>query len=338
VKGSSIERVPIKWLWKNRLATGKLTLLGGDPSMGKSQIAIDIIARITRGKRWCDGDGPAPQGNCIILSAEDAANDTICPRLDAAGADSDHVHIIESVVDNEAERSFNLKDDLQGLEDLLREVGNVVLIMIDPITAYLGDKLDSHQTTAVRSILEPFTRFAEKNGVYILAITHPPKAMQQKAIQTFTGSLAFVAAARIELLAIEEVDEDGPTDRRLLLGVKNNVGPTPDGIGYSIQATTIGDGIGTCHIEWDSDPVDITANEAIRAAKGTTSASKLEDAEQFLLGILKKGVPVPAETIYAKAHEQGLSERPLDRATKNLGIVSEKTGVFGGEWVWRLPF
>jgi hypothetical protein len=340
VKASSVERVPVKWLWKNRLACGKLTLLGGDPSMGKSQIGIDIIARITRGKDWCDGDGAAPKGNCIILSAEDASNDTICPRLDAAGADSDRIHIIQSVLDNGAERSMNLKDDLERLEAKLAEIGNVVLIMIDPITAYLGDKIDSHQTTAVRNILEPLSRFAEKNEICILAITHPPKAMQQKAIQTFTGSLAFVAAARIALLAIEDVEDSdgGPVERRLLLGVKNNLGPLPDGIGYSIQGATIGDGIETCHIEWDNDPVDITANEAIRAAKGTTSASKLQEAEDFLNDCLKNGEPVAAETVYAKAEQQGLSTRTLKRAKEKIGIISQKNGFFGGGWTWKLPY
>jgi RecA-family ATPase len=82
------------------------------------------------------------------------------------------------------ERSFNLKDDLQRLERTIKEVGNVVLIMIDPITAYLGDKIDSHQTTAVRAILEPLARFAEKHEICILAITHPPKVQQTAKIST----------------------------------------------------------------------------------------------------------------------------------------------------------
>jgi putative DNA primase/helicase len=217
IKASQIKRVPVEWIWDNRLAVSKLTLLGGDPGLCKSQIAIYAIAAITTGLQWCDG-GTAPIGNCIILSAEDAANDTICPRLDPAGANSDRVHIIRSVSDKGVDRSFNLQNDSERLETMIEEIGDVRLIMIDPITAYLGDKIDSHQTTDIRAVLEPLARFAEKHKVAILAITHPPKAAQHKAINSFTGSLAFAAAARIVLIAIEEADS--PMERKLLLGVK----------------------------------------------------------------------------------------------------------------------
>src|SRR5262249_34355637 len=74
-------------LWQNRLARGKLTLLAGEPGIGKSQTVIDIIARISNGGFWPDG-GRAPLGSSVILSAEDSANDTLRPRLEAAGGRS----------------------------------------------------------------------------------------------------------------------------------------------------------------------------------------------------------------------------------------------------------
>jgi len=337
-KASTIKRAPINWIWKNRLAKGKLTLLGGDPAMGKSQIALDMIARITTGTAWCDGTGVAPEGNCIILSAEDASDDTICPRLDAAGANDDRVHIISAVRWNGHNRSFNLKEDLELLEQKIKEIGNVVLIMIDPITAYLGDQIDSHQTTAVRAILEPLAHFAEEQQIAILGITHPPKAQQQKAIQNFTGSFAFVAAARIALLAIEDVEY--PDDRKLLLGVKNNIGKLPDGIGYSIEEATTKDGIETVHIEWDNEPVEVTANEAIHAARASNNPSKMKIGEEFLTNYLRNKVSAPAKEILAEGVRQGISERTLKSAKKNAGIISERMNGFAGDgtWIWRLRF
>jgi hypothetical protein len=144
IRASNVKQEPITWIWKKRLAQGKITILSGDPGLGKSQIAIDIVARITRGSKWCDG-GMAPLGNCIILSAEDAANDTICPRLEVAGANLDRVEIIESVVTKDGDRSFSLAHDLGALTGTVKRIGNVSLIVIDPVTAYLGDKIDSHQ-------------------------------------------------------------------------------------------------------------------------------------------------------------------------------------------------
>jgi putative DNA primase/helicase len=225
---------------------------------------------------------------------------------------------------------------LQRLEKLIKEIGKVSLIMIDPITGYLGDKIDSHQTTAVRSILEPVARFAEKNAVSILAITHPPKAQQQKAIQTFTGSFAFAAAGRIAFIVVEDADDaDG---RKLLLPVKTNIGKMPDGIGYSIQGTTIDNGrIETSHIQYDAQPVLVTADEAIKAAR----ADKVEQAEQFLTDFLnsKNDKQALATEILAEGKAKGFSQRTLYTAKTNANIRSDRTG-FGADAqsVWRMPY
>jgi hypothetical protein len=105
------------------------------------------------------------------------------------------------------------------------------MIMIDPVTAYLGGKVDSHRTTDVRSILEPLDKFAERHKCAVVCITHPPKAAQSKAINSFTGSLAFVAAARVAFVAIDD-PEDPLADRQMLLPVKNNIGPMAPGLAY----------------------------------------------------------------------------------------------------------
>src|SRR5262249_1475485 len=74
----------VEWLGKDRIAIGKLTLFAGDPGQGKSQITLDIAARITAGTDWPDS-GRAPVGNVVILSAEDAVDDTVRPRFESAG-------------------------------------------------------------------------------------------------------------------------------------------------------------------------------------------------------------------------------------------------------------
>ena len=98
VCAADVKQKPVIWIWKGRLAKGKMTILSGDPGLGKSQIANYMIACITKGDSWCDSGGMAPQGNCIILSAEDADDDTICPRLEVAGANLRRVQIIKSVM------------------------------------------------------------------------------------------------------------------------------------------------------------------------------------------------------------------------------------------------
>ena len=138
VRADTVKQEPIKWLWENRFARGKSSLIGGDPGQGKSQIVCDVISRITRGAPWPDGGGKALLGSCIILSAEDSAEDTIAPRLTAAGADLSKVFIMDAVeVVDEFVPLFPSGDQPStGWRRIRRRSSNIVLIMIDPITAY----------------------------------------------------------------------------------------------------------------------------------------------------------------------------------------------------------
>jgi len=330
VCAADIKQVPVEWVRKDHLARGKMTLLAGDPSLGKSQIAVDTAARITRGMFWPEG-GRAPLGSVVILSAEDSASDTIVPRLDLAGADLGRVHILTAVKADRRYRSFNIQDDLELLGRKLMQLDDVALVSIDPITAYLGS-IDSHRTSDVRAVLEPVGQFAEKYRIALLGITHPPKATQAKAMHAFIGSIAFVASARLAFVVTEELE----TERRLLLPVKNNLGPKAAGIGYRIQSGTSSKGIATSGICWDSLPVTITATEALRASsEGTRRGHTQAEAVEFLEEELADG-PKDAQGMKAKADDKGITSRTLARARAKLNIVAEKDG-FSGGWQWRLP-
>jgi hypothetical protein len=91
---SDIQPEKIKWLWKNRIAIGKLTIFAGDPGLGKSQGTLDMAARLSRCDCFPDGT-PGILGDTIILSSEDDPRDTIRPRLDALNADMSRIHILE---------------------------------------------------------------------------------------------------------------------------------------------------------------------------------------------------------------------------------------------------
>src|SRR5436309_1567140 len=92
---------PVSWLWPNRLALGKLALFDGDPDLGKSLVTLDLAARLTTGRPFPGCESAAPPGNVIILHGEDAAEDTIVPRLQACGADLDRVfHFSRDFIDH----------------------------------------------------------------------------------------------------------------------------------------------------------------------------------------------------------------------------------------------
>jgi putative DNA primase/helicase len=332
---ADLEPENISWVWRQWLAFGKISILAGDPGKGKSQISINSTSVISKGGKWPDG-GKAPKGSIVILSAEDGAADTTVPRLMAAGADRRKVHFVRSVTDKGKDRSFNLGADIKQLGELCDKLGDVVLVIIDPITSYLGN-IDSHRTGDVRAVLEPLGNWAEKARVAVLAITHPPKAAQAKAINAITGSLAFVAAARVVMVAIADPETTG---RSLLLPVKINIGQSPKGLGYRIEGRTVegAEGpISTSAIVWDDKEVTLTADEAMNAGREPGRPVKAaNEAEAFLRGRLGFGA-VPAKDVVEEAEAEGFSKRTLDRAKAKLGVVVKKTSL-GGGWTWELDW
>jgi len=179
---------------------GKVTMLAGHPGLGKSQLALAIVSIVTTGGRFPVNGARAECGSAVILSAEDDAEDTIRPRLDAVGADLARCRVVGAVHDRDDTgrdhmRGFSVVDDMPRLATALAEIGDAVLVIVDPITAYLG-ATDSHRNAEVRSALTPLTHLAAEHRVAVLAISHLRKSLEGEAIPRVSGSLAFVAAAR----------------------------------------------------------------------------------------------------------------------------------------------
>ena len=244
----------IEWLWSGRLARGKHTCIAGEPGTGKSQLTIAVVGAVTTGGEWPCDEGQAPLGNVIILSAEDGAADTIIPRLLAAGADLSRVHVVSAVRNADgSRRALNLQHDLDLLEKKIAEIGSVVLVVVDPVSSYLG-KTDSHKNSEVRGVLEPLSEMAQRTRIAMLSVTHFSKAgagNTTKALHRFIGSIAFTGAPRAAFAVIEDAEYDG---RRLLLHAKNNLAPPPQGLAFRLEQCLVKGDIIASRILWDTEP------------------------------------------------------------------------------------
>ena len=319
------------------------------PVSGKSQLQIDLMARVTTGAAWPDGAPGVEPMDVVMLTAEDALDQEVVPRLSAAKADLKRVHIIKKIRKDNKDRQFLLGEDLDQLKELVRDIGDVGLICIDPITSYMGGKVDSHNNTEVRSQLGPLKDFAEATNIALSTITHPPKGGGQRAIDSFIGSQAFIAACRIGHLCIEEFEYDEesgekvPTGRILFCDVKNNAARKGATLAYTIEEVTLPgannfDLITAPRIVWEKDAVDVSADDALGQGESRRGgkADSQTLVQRFLYEILKGGEPVAQKEIEEQATTLGYTAKQLRTAREHMGIVLAKTG-FGatGEWVWK---
>jgi putative DNA primase/helicase len=328
----------IAWLWPGRIPAGKLTIIAGDPGLGKSLLTVDLAARISSGSNWPDGTENVEAGGVVILSAEDDPADTIRPRLDAADADVSRINLLQGVerYDREnkrkTQRPVSLQRDLDALEEAIGQTADCKLVIIDPINAYVGGGVDTHKDAELRTVLTPLCDLAAKTGAAIVAVSHLNKGSNSPAIQRTMGSMAFVAAARSVWLVIRDPKEaSGP--RRLLLPVKANLGPDTGGLSCDVRTCPCGQPI----LAWSADPVCESADELLsfredrRTSKPTPA---LDEAKDWLREALADG-PQPSKELFAEAKDCGISKVTLKRAKSELGIRAEKGG-FDGGWMWSL--
>ena len=338
-RASDIQAKPIHWLWQGRIARGKVSMLAGNPGLGKSQVTVAMAAVVTTGGAWPVDRTRCESGNVIFLSAEDDPADTIRPRLEAAGADLSRVFILDAVVEGyradggEVVRAFNLKADLGRLGALLAQIGDVALIVIDPITAYLGDA-DSHKAAEIRALLSPLSDLAAKHGAAVMCVSHLNKSGGSDALMRVTGSMAFVAAARSAWLVAKDPENEV---RRLFLPLKNNIGNDQTGLAFAVQSAQVKSEAGlieTSRVIWEAEAVTVTADEAMALQGDPEERSAVEDAKQFLSGLLADG-PVQASQIKKDAGAAGFNYRAVQRAAGRLDVKRHKEGMRGG-WVWSL--
>ena len=208
VLGSDVERKPVRWIWKGRLARGEMTILDGDPGLGKSTMLCDLAARITTG-RPLPGEEKPPRdgaGGVVLVTTEDSPSPTVRPRLDAAGADVGRVRIVPTVPtrgDDGGERVPKLPEDLDVLKATCRDV-NADLLVIDPLLAHLSGEINTFKDGDVRSALAPVQTFAEEAELALVVVRHLTKASAgANPLYRGQASIGIIGAARLALACWE---------------------------------------------------------------------------------------------------------------------------------------
>lgn len=314
----------VEWAWGSYVPLGKLSLIEGDPGDGKSVLTVDLAARWSSGAPMPDGtlhDGPWP---VFMVSAEDDLEDTIVPRLVAAGARLDYVTLFPHGAT--PERPFSFADDLPSLERRAVEVGARV-IFFDPLAAFLSSTLDSHNDMQVRQALYPLAALASRLRAAVIGVRHLTKGGQGvKAVHRGNGSIGFSGAARAGFLVAPDPDDPGT---RVLARVKGNLSEPPPSLRYGIVAGAEGLPV----LDWRGASTEDAQGllDGPRRGRGDDEAGAAdrrarEYESAFLVDLLRSG-PMSWVEIVSAGKVEGFSEHSLRRARADVGLVK----VFGEE-------
>lgn len=333
---TKIEARKVEWLWKDYLPEGKLVLLDGDPGLGKSTLLLDIAARVSMSGAMPD-HGYGKHGGVLVLSGEDDEEDTVKPRLVAAGADESRVHCLFSVNEGGGggggggERPVVLPTDLHLLEALVKEL-DVRLVIVDPLFAFL---VESRTDIEVRKCMMHIRNFAQKTKCCVIGLRHLNKSSNPKALYRGSGHIAYGGAARCVLIVGKDPQDD---DCRILAISKVNLAKEAPSLKYRLESQPSG----VCKVVW-MGPSNVTADQLVampdtdeqREAK-EEAKTKLELAVQLLQHLLEDG-PKPVAWCKSEAAKANLSTRTLERAASKLGLtVNIASGGSANQYLWGL--
>src|ERR1700735_4690441 len=340
---TTADKIPptnMRWIWRNRIAE-KLNLAVGDPGDGKSLFSIYCAARLTTGSDWFNGmenaePNSVPSSEVAFLAGEDDWDDTVVPRLMSAGADLTKIHKLSMVSvtngkgETQEDRDFQLDTDIALLNGFLADHPNVKMVVVDPVTNYLGSSrmMDDQ---SVRRVLMPLKDLSEKYPLAVLAIMHLNKKVDLNAIYRIGGSMGFGGVARLAWLFVKSPEDELRPEAKeefMMLRVKANIVKRDvGGLKYEIRTRPVrieGEDTQQPYLAFtgvvDKDPNLMNPNKP-GERPAHRPAEKLPAAIKWLTDFLAGGPKSSAEIMHYGYDESSFSRPTLQRAGEDLGVI-----------------
>lgn len=330
---ASVELEAIHWLWEKRIPLDNVTIFAGDPGIGKSLMALDLIGRGSIGKDFLDGaKNEVGRFKSILLAMEDDRATILVPRLTAMGADLTAIDAVDMVETKDGEeiveqRLINLEYDLAVIDRLIQDDPDVKLLMIDPISNYMGSK-NMHKDQELRSILFPLLQLAQARHIAVLVIMHNSKQIGRSALAKVAVSLGGIGIVRIAWSFVEE------EEHCLMLQMKKNLGKF-SGIKYTTESVSLeikGNVTSQARMKFLEDSSASIDN--VLSAKEDPEERKERPAYILIKNMLPQGGEVAAKAVQDEAERLGISYKQLRTARAALDVVPfQKKGKQG--WFWR---
>lgn len=336
IRASELKSFSINWVWPGRIARGKLTLVAGAPGSGKSALAMSIIAAVTTGGSYPCDEGSAPKGS-VVLVAPGGDPDVLVPRLKAAGADLERVHIVAEVPEeDDGSRPFDLNIDLPLLSSAMRTGKQPRIVVVDAVNMSGGRAAE--QTT--RSVLNRLAILAKAHDISILALVQTAAADRGARKPAALDALTLGTARAAFVIEADPADEN----RKLLLQAKNELARDPGTLAFRITAQEVEEHETAARIAFEPQYHSLSAGEfAARQMRGFNSARA--EAFEFLRSLFGSASELTIGHVEQEARAAGLIKekqalnqcRVLRDARMAMGLALAPAGSDSNAWVWAKP-
>lgn len=312
---SEFKAKKIQWLFRPLIPYGMITVMEGDPGVGKSYLAMYLAATVSTGGTLPNGVR-VTRGPVVYLSAEDDPAYTIRPRIEALGGDVSLIRVQADIM---------TLDDT-GLAALFDEIALSApdLIIIDPLFAYVSADKDMYRPNVIRQVLSRLRDIAEQGNTAVVLVRHLTKAKHEKAIYQGMGSMDVIGVARSAFLVTPHPEDK---EKKLVLHIKHNISERGNSWVYALIPRGENE---VPAFKW-LGASDLTVDDLMSDNGDRSSA--LETAAAFLRDQLDLGQQ-PAAFMQERAAAAGISKRTLDRARETLSVIAEKKR---RGWFWSLP-
>ena len=322
ISAADIAEEEVTWLNEPFLPFGCIVIMDGDPGQGKSVITAGMVARVSIGK-------PAlPFGNtminesisCGMIGAEDDIGQAVIGRLRAAGYDGNRnvwfmklrrdgngkIEILTFPHGTERVREFIVANELR-------------LLIIDPISAFIGENIHTHNEASVRAALGPVADIARETGCCVVLVRHLNKDGSMKALYRGTGSIAFSALARSGIIT-GVCPDDGSFG---LAQVKCSYARRFDGVvRYAVKEWEDNEAIPV--VKWGEWDQGLTADEL---AKGPSTRKGPEPESQNAIRGILEPMFREKDTWHQQECESRIVEAGLSLHPRTIGKVKQDMGI-----------
>ncbi|HQU44910.1 MAG TPA: AAA family ATPase [Pirellulales bacterium] len=314
---------PPEWLWPGHVELGQLTLVGGEPGSGKSLLACDLAARITAGRPWPDGAAACQPASVLLVASGDEVSGLMRPRLEAAGADVDRVHVLPIGSElycfkpQDPKRGSLFRDVMKSIEEALAAISDCRMVVIDPLRLCIG-RTDTTIGGDPAARLESLARFARRERVTLLGVA---ATLYEDRRRNNLADALKLATGACDATAWQVVRHPHRRSIRLFLPAKTARSSDLEGLAFSVAEEPSGE-----RVRWEEQPVPADGLEA----------TPRDDAAGWLRQALADG-RLASKDLFELGQRNGYTPRMLHRAKPVAGVTVIREGFGpGAAWHWLL--